>query len=139
MWTQDTTSDPWIGLTGHWVQVDREDWRIRSEVLGLRIVMGNHGGENLGRFMLGMLDRVGVTAKNHDGKRAINKVHQRNHFALMMTHSQDDYSSLVRHSIIQPATTRCVVSSQQSFVDVMLMTRFLPRKVDIRKHSFTPS
>ena len=37
---------------------------MRSEVIGFRSVSGDHGGENLGRYFVGVCDRIGIM--NHD-------------------------------------------------------------------------
>jgi hypothetical protein len=33
------------------------------EVIGLQSVSGDHGGENLGRYFVGVCDRIGMTSK----------------------------------------------------------------------------
>lgn len=37
---------------------------MRGEVIGFKALSGNHGGENLGRYAVGLLDRVGVMDKD---------------------------------------------------------------------------
>jgi hypothetical protein len=63
MWSTDTTKAAFLGVTAHWIEVTHEKWRLRSEVIGLRSVLGDHGGENLGRYYVGVGDRIGLTAK----------------------------------------------------------------------------
>ena len=36
---------------------------MRAAVIGFRALSGNHGGENLGRYAVGTLDRVGIMHK----------------------------------------------------------------------------
>jgi hypothetical protein len=64
MWTVDTTKAPFLGVTGHWIQVEKapeEIWTMRSEVIGFRTVSGDHSGKNVGRYHVGVCDRVGIT------------------------------------------------------------------------------
>jgi hypothetical protein len=63
MWSADTTKAAFLGVTGHWIQVEKEVWEMRSEVIGFRSVPGDHGGENLGRYYVGVCDRTGITSK----------------------------------------------------------------------------
>lgn len=39
-------------------------WKMRAAVVGFKALSGNHGGENLGRYAVGVLDRVGIMNKN---------------------------------------------------------------------------
>jgi hypothetical protein len=64
MWTVDTTKAAFLGVTAHWMEVKNEPeeiWVLRSEVIGFRTVSGDHGGENLGRYFMGVCDRIGIT------------------------------------------------------------------------------
>ena len=63
MWSVDTTKAAFLGVTAHWIEVNKESWVMRSEVIGLRSVSGDHGGENLGRYFVGVCDRIGLTSK----------------------------------------------------------------------------
>lgn len=63
MWSVDTTKAAFLGVTAHWIEVKKESWVMRSEVIGLRAVSGDHGGENLGRYFVGVCDRIGLTPK----------------------------------------------------------------------------
>jgi hypothetical protein len=63
MWSSDTTKAAFIGVTAHWIEVKKGSWVMRSEVIGLRSVSGDHGGENLGRYFVGVCDRIGLTSK----------------------------------------------------------------------------
>jgi hypothetical protein len=49
------------GMTAHWIEVNSEGkWKMRASVIGFRAVSGAHSGENLGRYSVGLLDRVGI-------------------------------------------------------------------------------
>jgi hypothetical protein len=66
MWSADTTKAAFLGVTGHWIEVKKETrketWEMRSEVIGFRTVSGDHGGKNLGRYFVGVSDRIGITS-----------------------------------------------------------------------------
>ena len=60
-WTADTTKEGFVGITAHWIRVTEEgEWDLESGVIALRGVSGNHGGKNLGRYVVGLCDRVGL-------------------------------------------------------------------------------
>jgi hypothetical protein len=64
MWTVDTTKAAFLGVTAHWIEVKmkpQETWKMRSEVIGFRSVSGDHSGNNLGRYFVGVCDRIGIT------------------------------------------------------------------------------
>ena len=60
MWTVDTTKAAFLGVTGHWIKVKGETWEMRLEVIGFRSVSGDHSGKNLGRYFVGVCDRIGI-------------------------------------------------------------------------------
>jgi hypothetical protein len=47
-------------MTAHWIEVIDGKWKMRSEVIGFKALSGAHSGENLGRYAVGLLDRVGI-------------------------------------------------------------------------------
>jgi hypothetical protein len=53
-----------MGMTAHWIEVKDKVWKLRAEVIGFKGVSGTHGGENLGRYAVGLLDRVGIMDKS---------------------------------------------------------------------------
>jgi hypothetical protein len=60
-WTADTTKEGFLGITGHWIDVtEKGEWELESKILALRGLSGDHGGKNLGRYVVGLCDRVGV-------------------------------------------------------------------------------
>lgn len=64
-WSADTTKVGFLGMTAHWIQVtDDGKWKMRSEVVALKALSGNHGGENLGRYFIGLCERVGIVSKS---------------------------------------------------------------------------
>lgn len=40
-----------------------EKWKMRGSVIGFKALSGAHDGENLGRYTVGLLDRVGIMDK----------------------------------------------------------------------------
>ena len=62
-WSADTTKTGFQGMTAHWIDVKEGKWKMRAEVIGFKAISGNHGGENLGRHAVGLLDRVGIMDK----------------------------------------------------------------------------
>jgi hypothetical protein len=65
-WTVDTTKAAFLGVTAHWIEVNGNKWEMRSEVIGFRTLSGEHSGENLGRYFVGVCDRIGII----DSKRS---------------------------------------------------------------------
>jgi hypothetical protein len=63
MWSADTTKAAFLGVTAHWIEVKNGSWDMRSEVISFRSVSGDHSGENLGRYFVGVCDRIGITSK----------------------------------------------------------------------------
>ena len=59
-WSADTTKMGFLGMTAHWIEVKGKEWKMRSEVIGFKALSGAHTGENLGRYVVGLLDRVGI-------------------------------------------------------------------------------
>jgi hypothetical protein len=63
MWTVDTTKAAFLGVTAHWIEVKagpKKIWSMRLEVIGFRTVSGDHSGKNLGRYFVGVCDRIGI-------------------------------------------------------------------------------
>ena len=52
------------GVTAHWIDVNAEGkWTMIGAVIGFKALSGAHDGENLGRYTVGLLDRVGIMDK----------------------------------------------------------------------------
>ena len=49
-----------LGMTAHWIQVNEKKWALKWAVIGFKALSGGHNGENLGRYSVGLLDRVGI-------------------------------------------------------------------------------
>ena len=62
--SRDTTKASFLGMTAHFIDVQGETWKLRAEVIGFKALSGAHSGENLGRYAVGLLDRVGIMDKN---------------------------------------------------------------------------
>jgi len=60
-WLADTTKAGFQGMTAHWIEVNKEGkWKMKAAVIGFKALSGGHSGENLGRYSVGLLDRVGI-------------------------------------------------------------------------------
>ena len=60
-WMADVTKMGFLGMTRHWIDMTEGIWELKTEVLALRALSGNHGGDNLGWYMMGLCNRVGIT------------------------------------------------------------------------------
>ena len=47
-WTVDTTKEAFLGVTAHWIDIRDGKWKVRAEVIGFQLILGDHSGENLG-------------------------------------------------------------------------------------------
>ncbi|KAF5368777.1 hypothetical protein D9615_010411 [Tricholomella constricta] len=64
-WSADTTKYGYLGMTAHWIDVDDSGkWTLRAEVVGFRLIHGTHAGSNLGRYFVGLCDRVGIMSRS---------------------------------------------------------------------------
>ena len=63
-WTVDTTKAAFLGMTAHWIEIREGRWSVQVEVVGFQSISGNHSGENLGRYVVGVFDRVGIMHKD---------------------------------------------------------------------------
>ena len=50
-------------MTAHWIEVKEGKWTMRAAVIGFKAISGAHSGENLGRYSVGLLQRVGIMDK----------------------------------------------------------------------------
>jgi len=50
-------------MTAHWIEVKDGKWKMRAAVIGFKAISGAHNGENLGRYSVGLLERVGIMDK----------------------------------------------------------------------------
>ena len=63
-WLADMTKMGFLGMTAHWIEVKDNKWKLRAEVVGFKALSGAHSEENLGRYAVGLMDRVGIMDKN---------------------------------------------------------------------------
>ena len=78
-WTRDNTCGSYLGMTAHWIEVKGADykkkewgtWKLCSEVIAFQGISGNHLGENIGQYVLGLARRIGIINKLMN----ISKVH----------------------------------------------------------------
>ena len=50
-------------MTAHWIEVKEGKWKMKAAVVGFKGISGAHDGDNLGRYTVGLLDRVGIMSK----------------------------------------------------------------------------
>ena len=63
-WTADTTKVRFLGITAHWIRVTkRGEWVLEVNVIALRGLSGDQSGKNLGHYVVGLCDRVGLIGK----------------------------------------------------------------------------
>jgi hypothetical protein len=63
-WLADNTKAAFLGMTAHWIEVKNDKWALCSEVVGFQSISGGHDGNNLGRYFMGLCDRVGICGQN---------------------------------------------------------------------------
>ena len=64
IWSSDARQ-PYLALTAHWIAEDSKtaSLSLRSALIAFHHLCGNHTGESLGRTILYLLDRTGITTK----------------------------------------------------------------------------
>ena len=60
VWSADTMKMLFLGLMAHWIEVKERKWKMQAVVIWFKALSGAHSGENLGRYTVGLLDRVGI-------------------------------------------------------------------------------
>ena len=68
-WTDQHMSTVFLGLCAQWIDVMADGWVFRSEVLAMHKISGPHDGDNLGRYVIKLLDHVGITSKTSNKVR----------------------------------------------------------------------
>ncbi|OJT06528.1 Zinc finger BED domain-containing protein RICESLEEPER 2 [Trametes pubescens] len=77
LWTEDHASIAYFGMIGQWIDTHGPEgehatveykWALRSEVVAMHEILGEHNGANLGRYLLKFSDRVGITSKTGTNK-----------------------------------------------------------------------
>ena len=63
-WTVNTTKAAFLGVTAHWIEIREGRWSVQVEVVGFQSISGDHSGENLGRYTMGVFDQVGIMHKD---------------------------------------------------------------------------
>jgi len=63
-WSADMTKAGFQAMTTHWIEVKEGKWKMKAAVIGFKALSGGHSGENLSRYSVGLLDRVGIMDKN---------------------------------------------------------------------------
>jgi len=62
-WMADNTKGAFPGMTTHWIKVKDDKWKLRVEVVGFQPILGEHSGENLGKYFVGLCDHIGIMNK----------------------------------------------------------------------------
>ena len=62
LWSVDQTKAAFLGITAHWIETDEktDDWKTCSQVVAFTGISGAHTGKNLGRYFVGLCERVGI-------------------------------------------------------------------------------
>ncbi len=65
-WMAPHTSDPMFGVLVVWIDIRPDGtWVYQDEVAAFHKILGDHGGRNLGRYLIMFLDRCGITSREH--------------------------------------------------------------------------
>ena len=64
-WTINTTKAAILGVTAHWIEIKGGKWNVQAKIVGFQSISGDHSGENVGRYLVGVFDRVGIMGQNH--------------------------------------------------------------------------
>ena len=67
----DNTKASFLGMTAHWIEVKQGTWKLRSEVVGFKPVSGDHSGWNLGQYIVGLCDHIGICSPGSSKVRSI--------------------------------------------------------------------
>lgn len=60
-WTANTTKAGFVGMTAHCIRVAKGgEWSLEGCVIALWGLSGNHGGKNMGRYIVGLCDCIGL-------------------------------------------------------------------------------
>ena len=68
-WMVNTMKAVFLGVTAHWIEIKAGKWKMRAEVIGFRLISGDHSGENLGRYFVGVCDHIGIMGKDQSKVR----------------------------------------------------------------------
>ena len=64
-WMAEAMKVGFLGLTVHWIGVKEGKWVLNAAVIGLKEIVGTHKGDNLGWYIIGLCDRVGIMSSKH--------------------------------------------------------------------------
>jgi len=69
VWMADKMKKGFLGMTAHWIKVEvvsenEECWTLKSAVIGFQMISDGHDRKNLGHYIVGITDRVGITGHN---------------------------------------------------------------------------
>jgi hypothetical protein len=73
LWSVDQTKAAFLGVTAHWIHTDPKSkkWTLKSQVIAFQGISGAHTGDNIGRYFVGLAERVGVVAPTASKVRII--------------------------------------------------------------------
>jgi len=49
-----------LGMTAHWIEVKEGKWEMQAGIIGFKALSGAHSGDNLGRYMVVLLECIGI-------------------------------------------------------------------------------
>ena len=62
LWSVNQTKESFMGITAHWIKIDAMTRisSLSSQVIAFCSVAGSHDGYNLGRYLVGLCECVGI-------------------------------------------------------------------------------
>ena len=62
-WTADNTKTGFLRMIAQWMNMKEGKWTLKKAIIGFKATVGRHDSDNLERYMMGLLDRVGITSQ----------------------------------------------------------------------------
>ncbi|KAF8348044.1 hypothetical protein F5887DRAFT_915169 [Amanita rubescens] len=81
----DTMKEGFLGMTAHWIEVKDGTWEMRLELVGFKLIAGEHSGLNLVRHFVALCDRVGIWTPEQSKLNTITLDNASNNTALCKT------------------------------------------------------
>jgi hypothetical protein len=76
-------------------------WTLRAEVAGFHLLHGTHAGANLGRYFIGLCDRVGIMSPKHQRYAFTYYFHNQCHLNLIVARCCDSRQHIVKQHILR--------------------------------------
>lgn len=62
-WMADNIKGGFLGMMAYWIEVQDDKWKLHAEVVGFKLISGEHSGENLGRYFISLCNCMGILNK----------------------------------------------------------------------------